>query len=49
MADGSVLPPELVSRIALTTEEEESFERKRQELTLLVRKMWEEDRKPKGG
>lgn len=47
-ASTSALPPELVQRIAITTQEEESFERKRQEMSLLVRKMWEEDRKPKG-
>ncbi len=40
------LPPELVQRIALTTSEEEQFEKKREELRGLIRKMWEEDRKP---
>ncbi len=45
----SELPPELAKRIAITTEEEEEFEKKRQELALLVRRMWDEDRKPKSG
>ena len=39
------LPPELVQRIAITTAEEEEFERKREELGFLIRKMWEDDRK----
>ncbi len=39
------LPPELVQKIAITTAEEEEFERKREELGFLIRKMWEEDRK----
>ena len=38
------LPAELVQRIALTTAEEEEFEKKRQELGFLIRKMWDEDR-----
>lgn len=39
------LPPELVQRIAITTAEEEEFERKREELGFLIRKMWEDDRR----
>ncbi len=39
------LPPELVQKIAITSAEEEEFERKREELGFLIRKMWEEDRK----
>ena len=45
--EGGTISPELARRIELTTQEEEDFERKRQEMSLLVRKMWEEDRKPK--
>ena len=37
------LPPDLVQRIKLSTAEEEEFERKREELRGLIRKMWEED------
>ncbi|VVB56882.1 Chromosome partition protein Smc [uncultured archaeon] len=43
------LPPELARRVAITSAEEEEFEKKRQELSLLVKRMWDEDRKPKGG
>lgn len=38
------LPPELVQKINLTREEEQAFERKREELRWLIHKMWEEDR-----
>jgi hypothetical protein len=40
------LPQDLVQRIALTTAEEAQFEKKREELRGLIKKMWEEDRKP---
>lgn len=40
-------PPQLAHRVELTAQEEEEFERKRQEMALLVKKIWEEDRKPK--
>ena len=45
----AALPPELAQRVAITSAEEEEFEKKRQEMALLVRRMWEEDRKPKNG
>lgn len=38
------MPPELVQKINLTAAEEEEFERKREELRGLIRRMWEEDR-----
>lgn len=37
------LPPDLVQRIKLTSAEEEEFEKKREELRGLIRKMWEDD------
>lgn len=37
------LPPDLVQRIKLSADEEEDFERKREELRGLIRKMWEDD------
>ncbi|GEM_PF-1923159 len=43
------LPEELVQRINLTAQEEAEFERKREELRGLIRKMWEDDRGSKSG
>ncbi|MBS3069543.1 hypothetical protein J4441_04215 [Candidatus Micrarchaeota archaeon] len=38
-------PPALVEKINLTSEEEAEFDRKREELRMLIRKMWDEDKK----
>jgi len=38
-------PPSLVEKINLTTEEEMEFDRKREELRSLIKKMWDDDRK----
>lgn len=43
------LPEELVQRIKLTTQEEADFERKREELRGLIKKMWEDDRGGRSG
>jgi len=38
-------PPSLVEKISLTSEEEAEFDRKREELRALIKKMWDEEKK----
>ncbi|MFA6214642.1 MAG: hypothetical protein WC717_05195, partial [Candidatus Micrarchaeia archaeon] len=48
MAPGEAAPPALVERVKLSQKDEADFERKRDELRSLIRKMWEEGKGGRG-